>query len=126
MTTTNLAEFGRHQLKEVGEMLIAYANKQYEHPFFTNNGVHAVLNKNSGFVFLTDDDYNVLMLNSKDELEGWYNLPYSGEEGFFSDLIDLYQDDWDDDDKEYLVWIAKGLNRANELPEELIEEFINL
>jgi len=49
-------------------------------------------------------------------------MPYGGEEGFFSDLVYAYEDDWHEDDKEYLVQLAKDLNRFNELPKSLTDE----
>ena len=98
MVITDLAQFGKAQLRELGELLVAYGNSQYEHPYFCQRGVHGCYNSTSGLVFLSDEDYNVLMLNDE-TLEGWYNTPYSGEEGFFEDLLVCYDEDWHEDDK---------------------------
>jgi hypothetical protein len=85
MTTTNLADFGRRELQMAGKLLQHYAAGRYEHPFWTDSGVQVMMNQQSGNVFLTDDDSNVLMMNGF-RLEAWYTLPYSGKEGFFEDF----------------------------------------
>lgn len=77
-----------------------------------------MMNQNSGNVFLTDDDCNVLMMNG-DKLEGFYNSPYEGHEGFFNDLISEYDEEWHEEDKEWLKDLAKELNREDELPDDL-------
>jgi hypothetical protein len=77
------------------------------------------MNTYSGNVFLTDENFNVLMLNG-DNLEGFYNSPYSGHEGFFEELIEEWNEDWDKEDSEWLYQLAKDLNAIDKLPNELL------
>jgi hypothetical protein len=120
MTTTNLSDFGYRELDMAADLLKAYANGKNNCPFFSDNGVQVMMNQNSGNVFLTDDDCNVLMMN-RGELEGFYNSPYSGHEGFFDDLVNDYDDTWHEEDKTWLKDLAKSLNKEDELPDELKE-----
>jgi hypothetical protein len=60
------------------------------------------------------------MMN-RGELEGFYNSPYSGHEGFFDDLVNDYDDTWHEEDKTWLKDLAKSLNKEDELPDELKE-----
>lgn len=106
MTTTNLADFGRRELSMLSEMLEHYSNGAYHHPYWTDEGVQAMMNTYSGYVFLTDSDYNVLMMNGN-ALEPFYSLPYSGEEGFLEDFSDN-EDDYHRDDWEYLQSIVEA------------------
>lgn len=72
---------------------------------FYEEGVKIAFNRSSGYVFLTNEDYQVAMLTDDGTLESYYNTPYSGHEGFLSDLVEYYitcPDDWEEDDIEYL------------------------
>lgn len=120
MTTTNLSDFGYRELDMAADLLKAYAHGKNNCPYFSDEGVQVMMNKNSGNVFLTDADCNVLMMNG-DELEGFYNSPYSGHEGFFDDLCSNYGNKWKQEDKDWLIQLAKDLSREDELPEELQE-----
>jgi hypothetical protein len=119
MTTTNLAEFANIEREEAGKLLIAYSRNRNVCPYFEDRGVQIMMNTYSGNVFLTDENYNVLMLNG-DLLEGFYNSPYSGHEGFFEELIEEWNEDWDKEDSEWLYNLAKDLNELDKLPNELL------
>jgi hypothetical protein len=121
MTTTNLAEFGNREREEAGRLLLAYSKTPNVCPYFKNSEVQVMMNTNSGSVFLTDDNYNVLMLNGN-HLEGYYNSPYEGHEGFFGELIELWDEDWHKEDSEWLYDLAKDLNEIDELPKELLNQ----
>lgn len=72
---------------------------------FSLDGVQLMMNQNSGNVFLTNDECEVLMMNG-DSLEMWYFTPYNGHEGFADDLRAEYEQslgDWHEDDIQYLV-----------------------
>lgn len=118
MTTTNLAEFGYREIAIAGEILTAYADRKDACPYFTGDGVQLMMNKNSGNVFLTDEDCNVLMMNGG-KLEGFYITPYEGREGFLDDLLNDWNEDWHEEDSEYLARLTKDWNREEELPEQL-------
>jgi hypothetical protein len=121
MTTTNFSEFGSRELAEAGVLLNAYSNRKSTCPYFSGSGVQVIMNKNSGYVFLTDDDCNVLMMNGN-SLEGFYTSPYEGYEGFFDELVDYWDASWHKEDTEWLYQLAKDLNELDELPKELLTE----
>jgi len=83
-TTTDLSDFGFRELKLSAELLRAYCENP---PEFLNDGVQVMMNRNSGYVFLTDDEFNVAMMNG-DKLEQFHSCPECGEEGFAGDLPD--------------------------------------
>jgi hypothetical protein len=120
MTTTNLAEFGNRELKIAAKLLTAYADGNFECPYFMNDGVQVMMNTNSGNVFLTNDDCQVLMMNGN-ILQGYYSSPYEGHEGFIDELIDMWDEDWHAEDTEWLYILAKDFGIKNELPVKLLE-----
>ena len=63
--TTDMKEFGFRELQIAAELLKAYC---YQQPAFHGSGVHLMMNRDSGYVFLTDEDCNVGMMND-DKLE---------------------------------------------------------
>lgn len=104
-TTTNLADFGYRELDMAADLLKAYANGKGPDEFETE-GVILMMNQNSGNVFLTNDEYQVIMMNGPDDLEMWYFTPYAGHEGFADDLRDDYErnpGDWEAEDVQYLI-----------------------
>jgi hypothetical protein len=120
MTTTNLAEFGNRELKIAAKLLTAYADGNFECPYFMDNGVQVMMNTDSGNVFLTNDDYQVLMMNGN-ELEGFYSSPYEGHEGFIDELIDMWDEDWHSEDSNWLFMLAQDLGKKFILPVKLLE-----
>lgn len=83
VTTTDLADFGYSERKELIKLLTAWNEKGLPDDFF-NHGVHAMFNKNSGDVFLTNSDYQVAVMDGNN-LESWYSCPECGHEGFKED-----------------------------------------
>lgn len=83
-TTTDLKDFGFRELQLAARLLTALCNKR---PDFLGDGVHLMMNTQSGCVFLTDEDFNVGMMNG-DALEQWHSCPECGAEGFADDLPD--------------------------------------
>ena len=75
---------------------------------FWNEGVKIAMNMNSGYVFLTNEDYQVAMLEG-DELVSFYNSPYAGIEGTFEELKEEYQE-MHPRDKEWFVELGNNLN----------------
>jgi hypothetical protein len=69
-------------------------------------------NQNSGFVFLVDQDYNVLMYNeSIKKLDLFLSTPNEGVEGFIEDLLIEYKD-LVYEDKEFVLQYYKYLSAA--------------
>ena len=114
MTTTNLAEFGYRELAIAGEILTAYADRKDACPYFTGEGVQLMMNTHSGNVFLTDEDCNVLMMNGS-KLEGFYSTPYEGHEGFLKDLLNDWNENWENPDSGYLANLVKDCGKENQL-----------
>ncbi|WP_374950695.1 hypothetical protein [Mucilaginibacter sp.] len=99
--TENFAEFGFSEIKTLQEILSAWIKSGLPNGF-DNDGVKPALNKNSGYVFLTNNEYQVAMLNES-RLEIYHNLPYSGIEGFLEDIISEYtQEELHQEDLEYI------------------------
>lgn len=105
MTTTNLAEFGNRELGMAGELLTAYADNGAPENFY-DMGVTVMMNTCSGNVVLTNDDFQVLMMNGN-SLEMFYTTPYEGHEGFADELLENFEVDgsecWHKEDVEYLI-----------------------
>lgn len=99
--TENLADFGYREIKELNKILTAWLEYGLPDNFYGDQ-VRPAFNANSGNVFLVNSDYDVAMLTSEGKLERWYMLPYSGEEGFLDDLLELDQESMHADDIEYL------------------------
>lgn len=104
-TTTNFADFGARERRELIEILQAWDNSGLPDDFYDEDVV-PMFNRNSGYVFLTNSEYQTAMINPETgDLEMWYYTPYAGHEGFLNDLIEEYIDDpdnWDEEDVEYL------------------------
>ena len=97
-TTTNLAQFGNRELAEVRDLLDAMLSSGLPSDF-SDDEVHPMFNMNSGYVFLTNSDFEVCMLNDG-KLESFYSSPYAGLEGFYDDLKEEYED-MHEEDKEW-------------------------
>ena len=104
--TENLADFGIREIGELNEILTAWIENGLPNGF-ENSSVRPAFNKNSGYVFLVNDEYQVAMLNDN-KLEIFHSLPYCGEEGFLADLIaENERDCLHSDDIEYILHAAE-------------------
>lgn len=85
---TDLSKFGYRELAMAGELLTAYAQERnfqsQEDEDTLQDGVRIEFNPNSGYVFLADEDHNVLMLNDEGKLEAWLFCGDCGYENFRS------------------------------------------
>lgn len=81
--TSNLSEFGWCEIKQASRLLNAWVADGLPEDFDTQ-GVHIAMNRNSGFVFLVNEEYQVAMMNG-DKLETWYHCCNCGNEGFKED-----------------------------------------
>lgn len=82
-TTTDLSEFNSGNRLDLIELLRAWDRQGLPEDFYDDE-VRPMLNKNSGYVFLTNSDYQVAMMNG-DKLESWYTCSNCGHEGFEED-----------------------------------------
>jgi hypothetical protein len=83
-TTTNLSDFGYRELKMVRDLLDAMITDGLPENFH-NEGVTPMFNMTTGFVFLTNNTFQVAMING-DKLEMYYTCPECGEEGFEEEI----------------------------------------
>ena len=88
----------------VMEILVAW-DKDGLPKDFHDGGVKFAFNRNSGNVFLVNEDSQVAMMNG-DTLESFYSSPYEGREGFFEELRDEYEH-MHRDDQEWFRDIAE-------------------
>ena len=102
--TEKLADFGYREREEFIKILQIWQKNGLPENFY-EAGVRIALNGNSGYVFLTNDDYQCCM-RTGEELEMWYTLPESGLEGFLGDLIGKWET-LSDEDKEALWQMAQ-------------------
>ena len=74
----DLSQFGYRELGLAAELLKAYADHGAD---FLGDGIKICFNTQSGYVFLSDEDCNVAMING-DRLEQFFSCPNCGNEGF--------------------------------------------
>lgn len=110
--TSDLADFGSRERKMAGELLRAMSENNETH--FLGEGVRVFMNRNSGYVFLSDEDYNTAMMDG-DTLRDFLTSPYEGKEGFFDELLEEYEE-MHNEDKRWLQDIAKSLGREDDIP----------
>jgi len=84
IVTSDLSRFGFRELKMAAELLTAWCDGSKRNAEL-GDGVHVCMNMHSGFVFLTDEDFNVAMMNG-DKLENFHSCPECGREGFAEDI----------------------------------------
>ena len=104
ITTTDLSQFGSMGRREAWKLLLAYSNDEMTkraQDWFICEWVTIMFNRNSWNVFLTNEDYQVLMFNN-DKLDLFISLPYSGNEWFFNDLVRDIKE-INEEDREYLL-----------------------
>lgn len=78
IVTSDLADFGYVELRMAAALLNAYCDNP---SLLSGDDVRIYLNRNSGYVFLSDENHDVAMMNG-DKLERWYTCPECSWEGF--------------------------------------------
>jgi len=86
MITTNLTFFGRRELREAQRLLTAWLDQGLPRGF-DDEEVQIFMNRHSGYVFLSNVDFQVAMMNG-DHLEIYHTDYETGEEGFAEELSD--------------------------------------
>jgi hypothetical protein len=89
-------------LDEAIELLKAWKDNDCEPSL--GEDVEMYANLNSGYVFLSDESLQVIMLND-DKPEYHYSTPYNGHEGFADELISGADANWHEEDIDYLVYM---------------------
>ena len=90
--TTDLSDFSCKELKKLERLLIALRKQGLPSDFY-NDEVVPTLNLKVGYVFLTNSDHQIAMLDRDGKLKSFYYLSYHGYEGFLDDLIQMYDDE---------------------------------
>ena len=104
--TENLSEFGFRELIEAGKLLSAIKNG---FPLdFSKENIKIGFNKNSGYVFLTNENCEVCMVDDDGTLFSYYTTPYQGLEGSFEELMEEYEE-MHVDDQTYMQNIKQAL-----------------
>lgn len=81
--TNDLTKFGYRELAIAGELLKAYGDNGSD---FLYDGVQVWFNANSGYVFLSDSDFNVGVMEDGKVVQ-FFTCPECGYEGTQSDAI---------------------------------------
>ena len=85
--TKDLARFGSRELRMAAELLTAYRTDADQTEALTGDGLAVWMNRESGYVFLCDEDYNTAMM-SGDRLVDFLTCGYCGHEGVRSEVAD--------------------------------------
>lgn len=85
MYTEDLSKFGYRELETLRDILDSYLNHGVPQGF-NDHSMRPAFNMNSGYVFLINEDYDVLMLDDDKKLQYHLNCPECGNEGFKEDL----------------------------------------
>lgn len=102
----DLANFGAREIKLAADLLRSYAyagqycdGKQYNYlpNSWDDTGIKLAFNPHSGKVFLTNDDYQVLV-DTDDGAAMWYSMPYYGVEGTLKGVAEAFINDATDAD----------------------------
>ena len=117
MTLANLENFGSREIEEAADLMQEYANGNIP-DWFYNDGVTVEFNPNSGMVFLTNSDYQVLIMGDSGNLVGFHFLGYHGYEGTAEDLWQMFEDgDIEPEDWEGLADVLEMEEMKNEAEE---------
>ena len=108
--TEDLSDFGYIELDKAGQLLVAIKNGLPSD--FDDDGIKVAFNSNSGFVFLTNAEYQVAMVDDKGKLYSFYTTPYEGYEGSLEELLEEY-DNMSPDDQEYVDSIKESNGGAS-------------
>ena len=101
MLTSDIAKFGARERAILVELLEAWGRDGLPSDF-DDYEVQPMFNMNSGYVFLTNAEYQTAIMEDG-KLVSHYFLPYAGIEGTLSELIEefeKYGDSWHVDDVE--------------------------
>lgn len=84
IVTSDISQFGFREKDMAAELLKTHGSSS-DHTKFLGNSVNVFMNMNSGYVFLSDEDYNTAMMNG-DNLEDFFSCPNCGNEESSSDF----------------------------------------
>ena len=83
IVTSDFSRFGSRERGLAKDLLVALSDQGFPYGF-NEDEVTINMNTNSGYVFFSNSDYQVCMMNG-DKLELFYSCPNCGNEGFQED-----------------------------------------
>jgi len=92
IVTKDISQFGIREREIARELLSVYGTDK-DLTTHLGDGVEVWFNKNSGYVFLSDEDYHTAMLNDNGELEDFLNCPNCGHEDLASEFVNSSSDE---------------------------------
>lgn len=118
IVTTDLGKFSNLELAEVIDIITCMMADGIPREFDMSE-VSINFSRNSGFVFVSNSELQVMMLNDDGGLEMFYSCPECGLEGFHGEIGwsgDRCYDCRDDDDDEIFTCATCGVeyNESNE------------
>ncbi len=122
--TENMGDFGARELNMLKDILVEWLEGKGLPVNFDTTGIKPAMNRNSGYVFLVNEEYQCAMINDESgELELHHSTPYNGHEGFLKELVaERKPDEYSGDDLEYLVDAIEAENLAEEfIPAEWLK-----
>jgi hypothetical protein len=98
--TTNLARFGSRELRLARDLIDALLDSGLPDDF-ENDATTVMMNRQSGYVFLTNANAEVAVERAG-RLESFYYSPYDGHEGTLDELREEFDSDtWNAEDIEW-------------------------
>ncbi len=113
IVTASLSKFGALERSKLADILQAW-EKWGLPDDFDDTEVVALFNTHSGMVFLSNDNYDTLVLEDG-KLVQWYVLPWGGHEGTLRDLFN------DSTMEEWKTWHEEDRDFVNQLRKEASE-----
>ena len=99
--TSDLGDFGIREIKMARDLLDAWVNLGLPADFLFD-GVTVMLNPMSGYVFLTNAECQVAVIEDG-ELVSFYSSPWEGHEGTLAELVEMFDaETWNGEDIEWL------------------------
>lgn len=90
IVTSDISKFGQRERELAKKLLSVYGTKD-DRTKHLGDGIQVFMNRDSGYVFLSDEDYNVALLNGN-KLEDFHSCPNCGNESVASQ----FRNDFDD------------------------------
>ena len=116
VVTADFSDWGYRDIADAATILELWSDQKLTRLadyYFDNDGSITVnFNQNSGIVFLSNSDYQVLV-ESDGKLELFITTGWTGQEGTLDDLADDADDSWEKDDLEEVLSYEEYLSSAH-------------
>tara|TARA_R110002153_G_scaffold203824_1_gene356713 strand:- start:6218 stop:6571 length:354 start_codon:yes stop_codon:yes gene_type:complete len=99
--TTDLGDFGMREIRMARDLLDAWVLNGLPDDF-ENDEVTVAFNRMSGYVFLTNAEFQVAVIDDR-YLVSFYSSPWEGHEGTLAELVEMFDaETWNGEDIEWL------------------------